>query len=108
MKIIYYKTNQHINKNKIDRIVRYTKIIFGFKCWQFVHNISLVRSMVLFYFLRRAGLNVSINFGIKKEYDIIRGHCWLTLDDNLYLEKEKLCKEFKQIYRFPEKKQKKY
>lgn len=50
-------------------------------------GICLRRSLVRYYFLRRAGLNVVIHFGARfKETRELGGHAWLTLDGQPYEE----------------------
>lgn len=86
----------------------------------------LTRGVTLFWFLRRAGLDVELRFGLdpggerpldpggeraldpgaerqlgpggKRPSD---GHCWLTLDGEPFLEKRDPRPHFPEIYRFP-------
>ena len=48
----------------------------------------LTRGITLYYFLRRAGVEVDLCFGIGRvsEGDGFDGHCWLSIDGEPYLE----------------------
>lgn len=47
----------------------------------------LPQGLALFYFLRRAGLDVGLTFGVSTATDPPSAHCWLTRDARPYLEK---------------------
>jgi hypothetical protein len=49
-------------------------------------GICLRRSLLRYYFLRRAGLPVVVHFGARRLGERIGGHAWLTLDDQPYYE----------------------
>lgn len=67
-----------------------------------VRSGCLTRGLTLFWFLRRAGLNVQLCFGLDpdttQEAD---GHCWLTLDAEPYLESRDPRTRFVELYRLP-------
>jgi hypothetical protein len=48
----------------------------------------LTRGLTLYYFLRRAGVDVGLDFGMGPvaDGDGFDGHCWLVLDGEPYLE----------------------
>ena len=50
-------------------------------------GICLRRSLLRYYFLRRAGLPLVIHFGDRRLGEDIAGHAWLTLDGQPYHEK---------------------
>lgn len=50
-------------------------------------GICLRRSLLRYYFLRRAGLPLVIHFGARRLDEDIAGHAWLTLDGQPYHEK---------------------
>ena len=60
----------------------------------------LVRGLTLFYFLRRAGVDVALVFGTGNPGGGFAGHCWLVRDGEPFLEKEPTV-AFREIYRFP-------
>jgi len=62
----------------------------------------LTRGVTLFWFLRRAGLDVELRFGLDpSENRPIDGHCWLSLADEPFLEKSDPRPRFAELYRFP-------
>lgn len=50
-------------------------------------GICLRRSLLRYYFLRRAGLPVVIHFGARRQGQDVAGHAWLTLSGQPYHEK---------------------
>jgi hypothetical protein len=50
-------------------------------------GICLRRSLLRYYFLRRAGLPLVIHFGARRLGDDIAGHAWLSLDGQPYHER---------------------
>ena len=71
------------------------------KPWRDMKNICLIRSTILYYLLRSEGLDIKINLGIKKENEILKGHGWLTLNGEIYLENGYIWRDFKLIYSYP-------
>ncbi len=62
----------------------------------------LTRGVTLFWFLRRAGLDVELRFGLDPATEQpTDGHCWLTLDGTPFLEKRDPRPRFTEIYRLP-------
>jgi hypothetical protein len=93
----------------IEKIVKYTDYILGFN-WLVYKQTCLTRSLVLYHFLRKYGIEVHICLGVKKgeslgEVDsekILQGHAWLTYDGNIFLEKNSLgTHTFKTTFCFP-------
>jgi hypothetical protein len=62
----------------------------------------LTRSLTYYYFLRRAGLDVGLRFGIGQMPDSFEGHCWLVKDGEPFLEVTDPRPFFSEIYRFPQ------
>ena len=58
----------------------------------------LTRGITRYYFLRRAGLDVSLAFGIRPTAEAV-GHCWLVLDGQPFLETRDPRTDFTEIYR---------
>jgi hypothetical protein len=62
----------------------------------------LTRGVTLFWFLRRAGLDVELRFGLDPGRDAeTDGHCWLSLDGEPFLEKRDPRPRFAELYRLP-------
>lgn len=60
----------------------------------------LTRGLTRYYFLRRAGLDVKLCFGIGKVNDKFVGHCWLLKDGKPFMEKRDPAPVFKEVYAF--------
>jgi hypothetical protein len=62
----------------------------------------LTRGVTLFWFLRRAGLNVELRFGLNiADLGEPGGHCWLALHGEPFLEKVDPRLRFAELYRLP-------
>jgi hypothetical protein len=65
----------------------------------------LTRGVTLFWFLRAAGLDVELRFGLDPTAGPSRagvaGHCWLTLHGEPYLERTDPRARFVEVYRLP-------
>ena len=105
------KTNRNIkNKNStLEKIVRYTDYILNLNVWIW-RATCLKRSLLLYRFLNRIGMNVQVCFGVKFNKSIIsqdqnknfEGHAWLLLNDEIFLERNiEMVRGYKITYRFP-------
>jgi hypothetical protein len=68
----------------------------------FVRRGCLTRAITLYYFLRRAGLDVQLRFGmgvLERDY---AGHCWLVKDGEPYLEARDPRPLFTEMYSIPQ------
>lgn len=54
----------------------------------------LTRGLTLYYFLRRAGVDVDLCFGVGRLAGDFCGHCWLLLNGEPFLEKKDPQREF--------------
>ena len=93
----------------IEKIVNFTDYILG-RNWLVYKKNCLKRSLVLYRFLRKYGIEAQICMGVKKgksscEEDsekILQGHAWLTYKGDIFLEKSPLSEDdYKQTYCFP-------
>lgn len=64
-------------------------------------GICLRRSLLRYYFLRRAGLPVVVNFGARRLGDALGGHAWLTLDGEPYYEPPENYQRYVLMLSFP-------
>lgn len=67
----------------------------------FLKNTCLRRSLLLYYFLRKNGIEVRIHFGVKKRDGYLAGHSWLTRDGNLLADQGGLGGIFTPIVSYP-------
>jgi hypothetical protein len=56
----------------VDLVLRFGKPMIRSRC--------LTRGLTLYYFLRRAGLDVTLCFGLENFENRYHGHCWLVKD----------------------------
>jgi hypothetical protein len=62
----------------------------------------LTRGVTLFWFLRRAGLDVELRFGLDaRDAAETDGHCWLSVDGEPFLETRDPRPRFAELYRLP-------
>ena len=61
----------------------------------------LTRCMTLYFFLRRAGADVRLAFGVGLVDGRYEGHCWLERDGDPYLERRDPRQVFSETYRIP-------
>lgn len=52
-----------------------------------VRSGCLTRGLTLYYFLRRAGVDVALSFGMLRIAGEFKGHCWLTRGGTPFLER---------------------
>lgn len=100
-RILTLTRKQNVDNQKLAKVIRYVNFIVNLKPWQNLKNICLIRSTIFYHFLRSEGLNVRINFGVKKENGILKGHSWLTLNGEAYLEVGRAWENFESVYSFP-------
>jgi hypothetical protein len=61
----------------------------------------LPRGLTLYYFLRRAGLDVALCFGMGYETEWYGGHCWLVADGEPFLERDDPRARYAELCRLP-------
>lgn len=64
-------------------------------------GICLRRSLLRYYFLRRAGLPLVVHFGARRLDTDIAGHAWLTLEGKPYHERPEHYQGFTVMWSFP-------
>jgi len=92
-----------------DRIVKYTDYLLSRDFWMF-KSTCLRRSLVLYHFLRREGVNVQICFGVRYKGELqkekvsreLEGHAWLFYKGAIFLERNAaMTTEYTVTYCFP-------
>lgn len=53
-----------------------------------IRRSCLTRGVTLYYFLTRAGVDVSLCFGVGTVEGVMGAHCWLVKDGEPYLERD--------------------
>lgn len=64
-----------------------------------VHPGCLTRGLTRYYFLRRAGMDVALCFGMGRLDKEFMGHCWLVRDGEPFLETEDPRPRYAEMYR---------
>lgn len=83
---------------RLERLIALAPRIAG----PLVRSGCLTRGVTLFWFLRRAGLDVELRFGLDPGGDdAVDGHCWLSLDGEPFLERRDPRPRFTELYRLP-------
>jgi|GEM_PF-1190905 len=84
--------NQFINKEKV---VRYVNLCLRVKNKLGFKNTCFISSMALSRALRKMGYDAKVSFGAKKESDVLKGHCWVTVGN------EVLPEDYETIFKYP-------
>ena len=89
-----------------EMVVKYTDYILGRNYWMY-KKICLKRSLILYHFLKKLGMNIRICFGVKlpdgKIKSKLEGHAWLVYQGDIFLERDvEMTKSYKITYCFPE------
>jgi len=101
MKLLTPKRARPSWKNKPEKIVEY--VTFALAAYSFVFRPTcLMRSLLLYRFLRMAGLGVDLHLGaFFNKRGKLKGHGWITLNGGIYPSTAILRKKFKKIYSHP-------
>jgi hypothetical protein len=92
-----------------DKIEKYTLYILSRDFWIY-KNICLKRSLVLYHFLRKYGMYVTVCFGVRYknersgnvEVKKMEGHAWLTCNGDIFMEKNaEETKTYRMTYCYP-------
>jgi hypothetical protein len=78
---------------QVDQVLRAGRPLIRSGC--------LVQGITRYYFLRRAGVQVVLCFGIGTQAGSFVGHCWLDLNGEPFLEQTDPRLYFTEMYRFP-------
>lgn len=91
------------NREKLRvRAVKFTDYILDWNALR-GRNTCLKRALVLYYFLRKWGMDVQVCFGVRyTAHQRLDGHAWLLYQDDFFLERNaEMTKAYKQTYCFP-------
>ena len=106
------KTNKNLDLEKIQgKIVKFVDYILTRRLWTH-KNFCLKRSIVLYHFLRKLGINVDLCLGVRYHKEEagsdpqkkIEGHAWLFYKGGIFLEKDSQeTQSYTTTYCFPDK-----
>ena len=74
-----------LHREQVSRVIRLTEVVCRL-ARPYLARPCQLRGLILYYFLRRAGVEVALVFGIGRMGGIYTGHCWLVKDREPYLE----------------------
>ena len=106
------KTNRcdgTVKKSTKEKVIKYTEYILNLDFWIW-RPTCLKRSLILYRFLNKIGVDVQICFGVKYNKSMISkarnrnidGHAWLLLNGEIFLEKNiEMTRGYKLTYCFP-------
>lgn len=114
-KLMYVLTphglRQYSSSGIEQKVIKFTDYILSLNLWIY-KTTCLKRSLVLYYFLRKLGMNVYICFGVRYGEKLpnrngqkkkLEGHAWLLYNGDIFLEKDvEMTKTYKLTYCFPE------
>jgi len=89
------------NPDRINKTCLYSSFFISLWPWKKTKTPCLLRSLVLFVSLRSEGLKININFGVRHQEGLLKGHSWLTLEGKPYREALGNQGIFETIYTFP-------
>lgn len=84
----------------VERVTAHVERVLR-RGWPAVRRGCLTRGLTRYYFLRRAGIDVSLCFGLGTVDGAVAGHCWLEQDGEPLLEARDPRVIFTEMYRFP-------
>lgn len=91
---------ENVARHRYQKIVHFARYWFRWK-WIAGQTTCLKTSLLLYYFLSRAGIPTRICFGVQKNGDHLCGHSWLeTSYPDLF--PPECTDDFCQIYMYPE------
>jgi hypothetical protein len=89
-----------IEAGTVERLVAQSRIALRIAS-PIAGEACLVRGLVLYRFLRGAGVDVTLAFGVGEVAGATAGHCWLELNGSPFLEGSDPRQRFTRMYSFP-------
>jgi hypothetical protein len=83
-----------------ERVLHLTGLLLDRRLFG-IRATCLLRSMVLYRFLRESGVAVRLHLGVRSDGDALTGHAWLTLDGRAWLEAADPGKRFVEVVCYP-------
>jgi hypothetical protein len=87
-----------LHEGSVGKIVAFVEIAIR-RGWPLVRPGCLTRGLTRYYFLRRAGMDVALCFGMGRVDDDFVGHCWLVSGEKPFLEIEDPRPRYIEMYR---------
>jgi hypothetical protein len=87
-----------VQEDTVRRITAYIETVIR-RGQPLVRRGCLTRGLTRYYFLRRAGMDVALCFGMGHLENEFMGHCWLVKDGEPFLEAEDPRRRYVEMYR---------
>jgi len=99
LKLIEPKRRIKADNNRIALIVKFSNFILHriFRS----PNPCILRSLILFRYLKMMGIDMKIAFGVKEEASRLRGHAWLIHKGRHFLETGDPSREYEVMFVYP-------
>jgi hypothetical protein len=78
------RSRRHVPSGEPERVTRFVEQAMRVPG---IRHTCLTRGVTLYYFLTRAGVDVSLCFGVGAVDGVLGAHCWLVRDGAPYLER---------------------
>jgi hypothetical protein len=82
-----------LTAERVERVLFRSKTVLRHTC--------LTRGITRYFFLRRAGADVRLIFGLSKMDGRHVGHCWIVRDGEIYAEASEPLRQFTDVYVLP-------
>ena len=89
-----------LDPDSAQRIVTYVDLVLALGR-PIIRPSCITRGLTRYYFLRRAGADVALCFGVANLQGKVTGHCWLVRNGEPFLEPQDPRAQFAEMYRFP-------
>ena len=99
LRLLEPKKRVEVNNTKIEHITKFSNFI--------LYNIfrsskpCMLRSLMLFRYLRLRGMDIKISFGVKDGGNVLKGHAWLIHKETYFLEHDDPSREYKVVFVYP-------
>ena len=88
----------HVHEDNVKKVAACVELVIA-RGRPIVRPGCLTRGLTRYYFLRRAGMNVTLCFGMGRVDSKFIGHCWLTRGGEPFLELEDPRPRYVEVYR---------
>ncbi|NNE33934.1 MAG: lasso peptide biosynthesis B2 protein [Rhodothermales bacterium] len=85
----------------MDRLAHIRWLTDGILHRLFGGSYCMKRTLILFHYAQRYGVESTVVFGVARDGDTLKGHAWLSIDGEPYKENEGAVDNYKVIYSHP-------
>ncbi len=99
LRLVEPKKRVVVNNMKIEHITTFADFIL-FRILK-SSNPCMLKSLILFRYLRLMGMDIRIAFGVKYVMEELKGHAWLVYNERHFLEQEDPSSEYEVMLVYP-------